>query len=156
MIDYEARCQALGIEFFEVPPPIASYTYAVEDEKHVYLSGHGPFEGADGIQRYRGKVGRDISPIEAREVARFTVIGCLSTLRQNLGSLNRVLRIVRVTGYVNADPECDDYYKAVDGASDLLVDVFGDAGHHARMSIGCSVTPRQVPVAIDMIVRVHD
>lgn len=155
MADYEKRCEELGLDLFEVPEPMASYTYAKDSGPYVYLSGHGPFEGPDGIQRFRGKVGRDLSVTDAREVARFVAIGCLSTLRRHLGSLNEVRQIVRVTGYVNADPECDEYFHATDGASDLLYEVFGEAGRHARMSIGCSVTPMQVPVALDMIVEVN-
>jgi len=152
--DYDAKLRELGIELYVVGEPRTGYTKAVQTGNLVYLAGHGPFE--DNVQRYKGKVGVDLTPQEGREAARFTTIGCLSTLSKHLGgSLNRVKRIVRVTSYVNAAPNCDEYFWATDGCSDLLKELFGPTGHHARMSIGCSVIPRQVPVAIDMIVEVE-
>jgi len=148
----EARLKALGIELPPAPKPIASYVPAVRTGNVVYLAGQGPLSG--GKPTVTGKVGRELSEEEGAKAARTTVLILLSVLRAEIGSLDRVARIVKVVGFVNSAPGFTRQPWVMNGASDLLVEVFGEAGRHARSSVGVSDLPLDIPVEIEMIVEI--
>lgn len=152
----EEKLKRMGLVMPEVGQPLASYTYVKRVGEFLHLSGHGPFVGRENRQAYKGKVGREVSIEQGQEVARLVALNCLSSIKRSIGDLDKVKNIVRVTAYINCTPDLDQYYKVTDAASDLLVDLFGEAGKHARMSIGVNQNPESVPVAMDMIVQVAD
>jgi enamine deaminase RidA (YjgF/YER057c/UK114 family) len=149
---HEGRLAALGIKLPEAPRPVASYVPAVRTGNLVYLAGQGPLSG--GKPTITGKVGAEISEEEGYKAARATVLVSLAALRAEIGSLDRVRRIVKVVGFVNSAPGFTRQPWVVNGASDLLVEVFGEAGRHARSSVGVSELPLNIPVEIEMIVEV--
>ena len=147
----EARLKALGIELPPAPKPIASYVPAVRTGNLVYLAGQGPLSG--GKPTVTGKVGRELTEEEGAKAARATVVILLSVLRAEIGSLDRVARIVKVVGFVNSAPGFTRQPWVMNGASDVLVEIFGEAGRHARSSVGVSELPLNIPVEIEMIVE---
>ena len=148
----EARLQELGLELPEPPDPVASYVTFVRTGNLVYTSGHGPML-TDG-KFVAGKVGVDLDSDAGREAARITGIGLLSTLRHNLGSLDRVTSVVKVLGMVNCPPDFTDHPSVINGCSELLVDVFGELGRHARSAVGVGSLPMNIAVEIEVIVEV--
>jgi enamine deaminase RidA (YjgF/YER057c/UK114 family) len=148
----EARLKALGIELPPAPKPIASYVPAVRTGNLVYLAGQGPLSG--GKPTVTGKVGRELTEEEGAKAARATVVILLSVLRAEIGSLDRVARIVKVVGFVNSAPGFTRQPWVMNGASDLLVEIFGEAGRHARSSVGVSELPLNIPVEIEMVVEI--
>ena len=149
----EARLQELGIELPEPSTPVANYVNAVRSGKLVFLAGKGPLR-PDGTN-ITGKLGADLSIEEGYEAARLTGINQLAALRAELGSLDRVQRIVKVTGMVNAAPNFTDHPKVINGFSDLMVEVFGERGKHARAAVGMGSLPSNIAVEIEMIVEVE-
>ena len=143
----EERLQELGIELPPVPEPAGNYVHAVRTGNLLYLAGKGP-------EQVSGKVGGDIPVEEAYRHARETGLVLIAVMRQELGSLDRVNRIVKVLGMVNAVPEFDRQPKVINGCSDLFVDVFGDKGRHARSAVGMGSLPGGIPVEIEVIVEV--
>jgi enamine deaminase RidA (YjgF/YER057c/UK114 family) len=152
--DVNARLQQLGIQLNPPPAPTANYVRAVSTGNLVFLAGHGPDRPGGG--QVTGKVGPGGLTLEqAQEAARFTGLSLLASLQQEIGDLNRVTRIVKVQGMVNADPSFTQHSQVVNGFSDLMVEVFGDRGRHARASIGMSSLPNNIAVEIDMVVEVR-
>ncbi len=149
----EARITELGLVLPDVPAPLASYVTFVQTGDLAYTSGHGPLR-PDGTWMV-GRVGDDLDIDEAVEAARLTGLGLLSTLRHHLGSLDRVARVVKVLGMVNAVAEFTRHPTVIDGCSDLFVDVFGEAGRHARSAVGVGSLPMNIPVEIEAIVEVR-
>lgn len=145
------RLNQLGIVLPPVFAPAGSYLGCVIDGDLVYVSGHGPVEGERVVT---GKVGRDVSLAEARQAARMTALSILATLQAELGDLDRVQRIIKVLGMVNCAPGFDQTPAVIDGASDLLVSVFGEAGRHARSAVGMAELPMGICVEIELIARV--
>ena len=137
-----------------MPPPIANFIRWRQVGNLLYLSGHGPVH-ADG-RRDVGKVGSDLTVDEAKASARVTGLGLLATTQAALGSLDRVKQIVKVLGMVNSAPGFGSQPQVIDGFSDLMVEVFGDAGRHARSAVGVGELPFGIPVEIEMIVEVDD
>ncbi len=148
----QERLAGLGIVLPQLAAPKNAYVDAVLDGSLLYLSGKGP-RRADGSRR-TGKVGRDVTLDEAVEDARLTAINLLAAIRDAVGSLERVERVVKVLGLVNATPEFTDHPKVIDGCSALLVEVFDDRGRHARSAFGVGSLPNGMTVEIEMIVRV--
>jgi len=148
----EDRLKALGIELPPAPKPLASYVPAVRTGNLVYLAGQGPVAG--GKPAVTGKVGAGLTEEEGYKAARATILNSLAALRAEIGSLNRVTRIVKVVGWVNSAPGFTRQPWVINGASDLLVEIFGDAGRHARSAVGASDLPLNIPVEIEMIVEV--
>jgi enamine deaminase RidA (YjgF/YER057c/UK114 family) len=146
----DQRLQDLGIVLPPVFPPAASYLGCVIDGGLVYVSGHGPVNGDTMI---RGKVGADLSLDDGRAAARLTGLSILATLRAELGDLDRIARIVKVFGMVNVAPGFDQTPAVIDGCSELLVDVFGDAGRHARSAVGLAELPFGIAVEIELTAR---
>jgi enamine deaminase RidA (YjgF/YER057c/UK114 family) len=131
-----------------VPAPAGQYVHAVRTGNLLYLAGKGV--------HVAGKVGRDFTKDEAYRCARETGMILLAVLKQELGSLRRVRRVVKVLGMVNAVPEFGDHPYVINGCSDLLVEVFGENGRHARSAVGMSSLPMNIPVEIEMIVEIAD
>lgn len=150
----EARLIELGIELPEMPAPIANYVRSVRTGNLVFLSGHGPLKPEGGY--VTGKVGKDLTVEEGYAAARLTAIALLSSLKGEIGDLGRVQRVVRVFGMVNTVPEFTDQSKVINGASDLLVEVFGDRGKHVRAAVGMVSLPIGLAVEIEMIVEIVD
>lgn len=152
--DPEAKLAALGIELSTPSAPVANYVNAVRVGNMIFLSGKGPLK-ADG-ENITGKVGSDLTIEEGYEAARITGINQLSVLKAELGNLNKVKRCVKVLGMVNAVPEFTDHPKVINGFSDLMVEVFGERGKHARAAVGMGSLPSNIAVEIEMIIEVQD
>lgn len=153
-IDAEKRVQELGIELIKPNAPTANYLKAKRVGNIVYLAGHGP-DRPDGTQVI-GRLGEDIELETGYEAARYTGISLLSSLKAEIGDLNKVKNIVRAHGMVNAHPSFKSHSQVINGFSDLMVEVFGEKGKHARAAIGMSSLPNNIAVEIDMIVEVED
>ncbi len=149
----EEKLKQLGIDLGTVSAPIANYVNAVQTGKLLYLAGKGPRADSHGC-RPVGKVGRDFTAAQAYQCARSVGIDLLAVMRTELGSLDRVKRVVKVLGMVNAVPEFTDHPKVINGCSDLFVEVFGEAGKHARSAVGMGSLPMGIPVEIECIVEV--
>jgi len=152
--DPETRIKELGIKLRTPGPPSANFLGAVRVGNLVYLSGQGPLK-EDG-KFMIGKVGKEFNFEEAKYAARLTGISLLESLKAEVGNLNNVKRIVKVLGMVNAVPEFDNHSQVINGFSDLMVEVFGENGKHARSAIGLGSLPRNIPVEIEMIVEMKD
>ena len=150
MIDQ--RLEELGIELPPVFPPAGNYLGCVVDGGLVYAGGHGPINGGTII---RGKVGGALSLEEGRHAARLTALSILATLRAELGALDRIARIVKVFGMVNVAPGFNQTPAVIDGCSDLLVDVFGEAGRHTRSAVGLAELPFGIAVEIELTARLR-
>lgn len=148
-----ARLNELGIE---IPPPrgpAANYVPAVTAGDLVFVSGHGPYRNDGSL--VTGKVGAELTVEEGYAAARATALACLSSLQAEIGSLDRVKRIVKLLGMVNCDPAFTMHPQVINGASDLLVELFGEAGRHARSAVGMQSLPMNIAVEIEMVVQLH-
>ena len=152
--DPEARIKALGIELRTPSAPVANYVNAVSTGNLVFLSGKGPLQ-ANGAY-ITGKVGADLTIEQGYEAARVTAINQLSVLKAELGDLGKVKRVVKVLGMVNCPPDFNDQPKVINGFSDLMVEVFGDRGKHARAAVGMAALPGNIAVEIEMIVEIEN
>jgi enamine deaminase RidA (YjgF/YER057c/UK114 family)/GNAT superfamily N-acetyltransferase len=155
MSKVEERLAKLGHKVPEPGKPMFNYVGAVKTGNLVFVSGHGP-RSEDGEYVYRGKVGQDIDVETARKAAELVILNCLGSLKQVIGDLDRVTRVVKLLGMVNSAPDFEDQPKVINAASDILVEAFGDAGKHARSAVGMSSLPFQISVEIEMIVEVRD
>ncbi|MEQ9289122.1 MAG: RidA family protein [Cyclobacteriaceae bacterium] len=151
--DPEKKLEELGITLSKPSAPVANYVNAVRTGNLIFLAGKGPLQ-ANG-ENITGKVGPDLTIEQGYEAARVTGINQLSVLKAELGNLNKVKRIVKVLGMVNAAPDFTDHPKVVNGYSDLMVEVFGDRGKHARAAVGMGSLPGNIAVEIEMIVEVY-
>jgi len=152
--DPESKLRELKITLPEPPQPVANYVNGVRVGNLIFLAGKGP-RSSDGTEII-GKLGLDVSIEEGYEGARLTAINQLSVLKEMLGDLKKVKRIVKVLGLVNSDPSFTDQPKVINGFSDLMVEVFGEKGKHARAAIGVASLPRGQAVEIELIVEVYD
>ncbi len=152
--DVEAKIQSLGIELPEVGAPVANYVNTVRTGNLIFTAGKGPLQ-SDG-NYITGKLGADLTIEQGYEAARLTAIQQLAALKAELGDLNKVKRVVKVLGMVNSAPDFADQPKVVNGFSDLMVEVFGDRGKHARSAVGMGALPSNIAVEIEMIVEVED
>ena len=148
----EARIAELGLELPTPPSPGGTYVPVVQVGDTCYVSGHGPVQ-VDGTM-ITGRVGEEMGEEEANAAARVVGLAILATLRAHLGSLDRVTRFVKVLGMVNCTPDFGTQPQVINGFSDLLVEVFGECGRHARTAVGAGSTPGQVSVVIELIVEV--
>ena len=152
--DPENKLKELGIELPSPPEPVANYVNGVRTGNLIFLAGKGP-KKPDGTE-ITGKLGVDVSLETGYKAARLAAINQLAVLKQMLGNLNRVTRIVKVLSMVNSDPTFIDQPKVINGFSDLIVDVFGKRGLHARSAVGMASLPREQAVEVEMIVEVKD
>ena len=146
------RLVQLGIELPPVFPPAGNYLGCVVVGNMVHVGGHGPINGANII---RGKVGDDLSLEEAQHAARMTGLSILATLLAELGSLDRIERIIKVFGMVNVAPGVIQTPSVIDGCSDLLVEIFGDAGRHTRSAVGLAELPLDIAVEIELTAQLR-
>lgn len=148
----EARLKELGIVLPSLPKPVANYLPYRLVGNVLYLSGQGPRD--DNGKQLTGKVGSEVSIEEAYRRARIVGLGLLSATRDALGSLDRVDYVVKLLGMVNAIPDFNDSPKVINGCSDLFVEVFGEAGRHARSAVGNVMLPNQISVEIEGVIAV--
>jgi len=152
-VNVQQRLEALGITLPEVVPPVASYVPAVRSGNLVFTSGQIPL--VDGEVPLTGKVGGAVSAEQASDLARICALNALAALTTVI-DLDQVVRVVKVLGFVASEPHFTAQSSVVNGASDLLKQVFGDAGAHARSAVGVAVLPLDSPVEVELVVEVHD
>lgn len=150
----EQKLEQMRLPLPESAKPVASYIPAVRSGNLVFCSGQLPTRA--GSLLHRGQVNVDVSEDDAYECARVAALNCLAAIKTVVADLDSISRIVRVTGYVSSADGFTNQPAIVNGASDFLVELFAEAGHHARAAIGVSQLPLNAPVEIDMIVEVHD
>lgn len=149
----ERRLVDLGIELPPPPPPLGNYVGAVQVGDVVYLGGVS--NRVRGVLKYRGKLGRELTLEQGYDAARMAAINHLAILKEFLGDLDRVERVVKLVGHINCAPGFNTLPPVLNGASDLLVDVFGDRGRHARLALGASELNDDIPVETELIVQVR-
>jgi enamine deaminase RidA (YjgF/YER057c/UK114 family) len=148
----EKRLEELGLDLPMPAAPVATYVGVARSGSLLFISGHG--SDIPNRRQYRGRLGSELTIEEGCEAARACAINLLATLRAELGSLDRVVRVVKVLGFVSSSPDFFSQPQVINGCSDLLVDVFGEAGRHARSAIGTSCLPLNLPVEVEMVVEV--
>jgi enamine deaminase RidA (YjgF/YER057c/UK114 family) len=146
----EQQLKDLGLSLPEQGTAAGTYVPAVQVDKLLFVSGHTGSRAHD----LRGKLGRDLTVDQGYEAARHTMLACLASLKQSLGDLDRVKRIVKLLGFINAADGFTDTPKVLNGASDLLVQLYGKNGQHARSAIGVAALPGNAPVEVEMIVEI--
>lgn len=152
---HEQRLARLGVT---LPPPFkdeANRVRALRSGQHVYMSGHGPL-GAGNVPFVVGKLGRELDVQQGYEAARLTGLCCLSTLRTYLGSLDGVTRVVRVLGFINCAPGFNTPSNVLNGFSDLMIEVFGEAGRHTRSAIGVAELYADMPIEVEALFELAD
>jgi enamine deaminase RidA (YjgF/YER057c/UK114 family) len=149
----EDRIRELELELPPTPAPVASYVPVVESNGFAFVSGQVPM--SEGKLLWTGKLGRDLDVATGAEAARRCALQALSALRAHLGSLDRIARIVKVTVWVASAEAFTDQPKVANGASDLLVEVFGEAGRHARAAVAAPELPLGAPVEVELIAEVR-
>ncbi|GKS58121.1 hypothetical protein YTPLAS18_16480 [Nitrospira sp.] len=150
---YDARVQALGLILPIAPKPVANYIPAALVGELLFLSGVLPFR--EGHVVSPGKLGREVTIEQGEAAARQAVLNALAIVRTELGTLDKVRRIVKLTGHVASAPEFVQQPAVINGASDLLVQVFGDAGRHTRVAVGAAELPLNAAVELELILQVH-
>lgn len=150
--DYEQKIEELGIVIPKPPDPVANYVTAVRTGNLVFLAGHGPVDGNGNL--VTGRLGSDLTIAQGQEAARLTGIGLLASLKKEIGNLNKVVRIVKIRGMVNSTTDFTEHPQVVNGCSDLMVEIFGDNGKHARAAVGMGSLPGNIAIEIEMIVEV--
>lgn len=144
-----ARVRELGLELPGLPSPAGNYIHVARSGRLLFLAGK-------GVGPFTGKLGRDLTVTQGYEYARFTGLTLPSVMIRELGSLDRIARIIKVVGFVNAVPDFSDHPAAIDGCSDLFVEIFGERGRHARTSIGVTSTPGQMTVELEVVAECLD
>jgi len=148
----EQKIKELGLTLPQPPKPVANYVPAVKTGNLLFVSGHGPYN--DGKTKISGKVGQELTIEEGYQVAHNVALNCLASVKATIGDLNKVKRVVKLLGMVNCTDDFKDQPKVINGCSDLLVDIFGDIGKHARSAVGMQALPNQIPVEIEMILEI--
>jgi enamine deaminase RidA (YjgF/YER057c/UK114 family) len=151
-MDAEKKLKELGISLPAPPKPVANYVPTVKVGNLLFVSGHGPYN--DGKTIISGKLGKELTIEEGYKTARNVALNCLASIQATLGDLNKVKRVAKLLGMVNCTEDFKDPPKVINGASDLLVEVFGDAGKHARSAVGMQSLPNGIPVEIEMILEI--
>ncbi|MFV2197971.1 RidA family protein [Nocardiopsis sp. LOL_012] len=149
----EERIADLGLTIPEVVPPVASYAPTVRSGDHVYVAGQLPF--VDGALPVTGRVGGGVTAEVARDMAARCALNGIAAVRAEIGDLSKVVRVVKLTGFVASTPDFTGQPGVINGASDLIGRVFGDAGVHARSAVGAVSLPLDAPVEVEMIVEVR-
>jgi enamine deaminase RidA (YjgF/YER057c/UK114 family) len=153
-MNIEAKLAQMGLTLPPPGPPAGNYIGAVRVGNLLFVSGHGP-RRADG-QYITGKVGRDMTTEQAYEAARLVMLNCLTSAKREIGDLDRIKRIVKLLGMVNCTEDFTEHPRVINGASDLLVELYGERGRHARSAVGMQQLPMNIPVEVEMIVEVSD
>ena len=153
MTDPEQRLAELGLALPPQRTAMGNYVAATQEGNLVFVAGHGPYAGT--TQLYKGKLGREFDVPTGYLAARAAILSALTSLKMQIGDLNRVHRVLRVFGMVNCTPEFELHPEVMNGASDLLVEIFGERGRHARCAVGFNALPTDMPVEIEMTVSVR-
>jgi enamine deaminase RidA (YjgF/YER057c/UK114 family) len=151
-VSAEKKLKELGITLPQPPQPIANYVRAVRGGNLLFVSGHGPYN--DGKIKTTGKLGKELTVEEGYQVARNVGLNCLASIKAAIGDLDKVKRVVKLLGMVHCTEEFKDQPKVINGCSDLLAEVFGEAGKHARSAVGMQALPGGIAVEIEMILEV--
>lgn len=154
-MSYEKKITELGINLPKAPKPVAEYIPAKKIGKIVLSSGQGPIK-EDGEYLYVGKVGKDVNIEEAYQASRLCALNALAAIKTVVGSLDNIEEIVQVRGFVNSMNDFLDQPKVMNGASELMVEIFGEKGRHVRSALGTSVLPDDIPVEVELVVQVKD
>jgi enamine deaminase RidA (YjgF/YER057c/UK114 family) len=149
----EQKIANLGLELVAPSAPLANFVQTVQTGNLLFVAGHLPRQ-PDGKVLNAGKVGREVTIEQGYESARLAAINCLASIKAATGDLDKVKRVVKLLVMVNADPEFDQHFTVANGASDLLVELYGDSGRHARSAVGMGGLPRGSCVEVEMIVEV--
>ena len=149
----ESKAKELGLDLDHPAKPVANYVPAVQTGNLLFVSGQGPLQPDRTL--ISGKVGKDLTAEQGYEAARVVGINILAQVKTALGSLDRVKRVVKLLGMVNADPSFEDHPKVINGCSDLMNQVFGDAGKHARSAVGMGSLPSNIAVEVEAIFEVE-
>ncbi len=150
----EARIQELNLDLPNAPKPVATYLTAVRLGDLLYVSGHGPYKSDGSL--ILGRLGENMDVPAGHAAARQTGLAILATVRDHLGSLDKVVRLIKVLGMVNSTPDFGDQPAVINGFSDLMVEVFGEAGKGARSAVGMGALPKGIAVEVEAIFQVKD
>ena len=150
----ESRLQELHLILPPAPKPIATYVPVVRVGNLIYVSGHGPLRPDKTL--YTGRVGADLTEEQGKDAARVVGLAILATVRNYLGSLDRVVRLIKVLGMVNAAPDFLNHPKVINGFSDLMVEVFGESGKGARSAVGMGSLPGNIAVEVEAIFEIKE
>ncbi|MCJ7456757.1 RidA family protein [Candidatus Bathyarchaeota archaeon] len=148
-MSYEERAKSMGITIPKAATPVGAYLLAVQSGTLIFTAGQGPVK--DGVPAYKGKIGRDLTVEDGYEAAKLAALNCLAAAKSVLGTLDRVERVVKVNGYVNSAPGFTDQPKVMNGASDVLAQIFGENGRHARTSVGVNELPMNIAVEVELV-----
>jgi enamine deaminase RidA (YjgF/YER057c/UK114 family) len=148
----EEKLTQMGLALPTPAAPAGNYVGAVRVGNLLFVSGHGPRRQGEAYMT--GKVGRDLTTEQAYEAAKVVMLNCLASVKQEIGDLDRVKRIVKLLGMVNCTEDFTEQPKVINGASDLLVTLYGEAGRHARSAVGMQQLPMSIPVEIEMILEI--
>ena len=151
----EDKLKIMGIDLPDSPAPVGNYVTFVRTGNLIYLGGVGPARGADGVAPI-GKVGKDLTMEQGYQAARLTGLNILARMKGAVGELDKVRRVVKLLIMVNSTSDFAQQPQVANGCSDLLVEVFGDKGRHARSAVGMSALPNQMPVEIEAIIEVEN
>lgn len=150
----EEKLRQLGLELPPPPAAVANYVGAVRTGNLVFVSGHGPVRAGRFV--YLGKLGRELDRDAGYAAARLVMLNCLASLKAVIADLDKVTRVVKLLGMVNSTPDFADQPFVINGASDLLTEIFGECGRHARSAVGMGALPLGISVEIEMVVEVRD
>jgi enamine deaminase RidA (YjgF/YER057c/UK114 family) len=148
-LSYDERAESIGVKILKPASPVGAYLSAVKIDKLLFTAGQGPMR--DGVSVYNGKVGRDVTVESGYEAAKLAALNCLAAAKSVLGTLDRIERVVKVNGYVNSAPGFAEQARVMNGASDILAQIFGEKGRHARTSVGVNELPKDIAVEVDLI-----
>ena len=155
-MEIEKKLASMGLELPPIPTPVANYVSAVQVGSLLFLSGHAPGLLKDGkVQFIQGKVGKDLTTEEGYEAAKQVMLNLLQSIKKTIGDLDKVKRVVKLLGFVNCTEDFPDQPTVINGASDLLVELYGERGRHARSAVGMYQLPFGIAVEIEMIVEVE-
>ncbi|MFZ5942865.1 MAG: RidA family protein [Bacillota bacterium] len=152
MSKIEEKIKSMGLEIPEAPKPVAAYVPAVLVDGYVYTSGQIPF--VNGELKYKGKVGKDVKEDDAYQAAKICALNCLSVIKGVIGDLDKVEKVVKVTGFVASSDGFSLQPKVINGASELIGEIFGEKGQHARAAVGVNELPLDSTCEVEMIVKV--
>lgn len=150
---FEEKIKELGYDLPEAPKPLASYVPAIKSGNIIYTAGQLPL--VKGALEFTGKLGKDVSDADGKKCAEYSCLNCLSVIKGITGSLDKVKQILKVTVFVNSTEEYTNQPEIANGASDLLVKIFGEKGKHARSAVGVAQLPKNAPVEIEIMAEVE-
>ncbi|HYY85597.1 MAG TPA: RidA family protein [Nitrososphaeraceae archaeon] len=151
----EEKLGSIGIRLSSPPQPVGSYIPVVQSGNLIFVSGQIPLVQGSLPEKYRGKIPREVSITDAVEAARQCTINGLEQINKFLGNLEGITKFLKITGYVNCDPSFEDHPKVINGASDFLLEIFGEKGKHTRVAIGVSSLPLDSVVEVDFLCAIH-